>query len=196
MAFCLRAKSRMSDAPSWELISGTIGKLAALAPEGLPTNDHLALAQEMCVDEIMPDSHFGKLHAQHVGALIRHLVECRRAFDGDLDLFLVLTIIGERTFPAKNAPAAMSQDEFLHGHVGDTEPAAINQQSIADYSGIPRETVRRKIEILIEKGWIQRDEHKLLTATDKANEELFLLTESTVRYLREIQIAIEASKAD
>jgi CRP-like cAMP-binding protein len=143
-----------------------------------------------------PASNFGKLHSQHVAALTRHLVECRRVFAGDLDLFLVMTIIGERTFPVKNAPQAMSQAEFLHGQVGDTEPAAINQQSIADYSGIPRETVRRKIEILIDKGWVQRDERKLLTATDKANAELLPLTESTVRYLRDIQIAFEASGAE
>lgn len=142
------------------------------------------------------NSNFGRIHAQHVGALTRHLVECRQAFGGDLDLFLVMTIIGERTFPARNAPAEMSHAEFLHGHVGDTEPAAINQQSIADYSGIPRETVRRKIELLIEKGWVRRDERKLLTATDKANAELFPLTESTVRYLRDIQSALEASGAE
>lgn len=142
------------------------------------------------------DSNFGKLHAQHVGALTRHLVECRQAFGGDLDLFLVMTIIGERTFPARNAPAEMSHAQFVHGHVGDTEAAAINQQSIADYSGIPRETVRRKIEILIEKGWIVRDESKLLTATNKANAELFQLTESTLRYLRDIQSAFEAGRLE
>ena len=75
------------------------------------------------------DSNFGKLHAQHVGALTRHLVECRQAFGGDLDLFLVMTIIGERTFPARNAPAEMSHAQFVHGHVGDTEAAAIRLPS-------------------------------------------------------------------
>ncbi len=144
------------------------------------------------MSSISPGTNFGQLHARHVGALTRHLVECRQAFGGDLDLFLVLTIIGERTFPARNAPEEMSHAEFLHGHVGDTEPAAINQQSIADYSGIPRETVRRKIETLIEKGWVRRDERKHLTATDKANADLYQLTESTVRYLRDIEIAFEA----
>jgi CRP-like cAMP-binding protein len=147
------------------------------------------------VNDLLPTSNFGRPHAQHVAALTRHLVECRQAFGGDLDLFLVMTIIGERTFPAKSAPEDMSKAEFLHGHVGDTEHAAINQQSIADYSGIPRETVRRKIETLIEKGWVLRDEHKHLTATDKANADLHRLTESTVRYLRDVQIAFEAGSA-
>lgn len=141
------------------------------------------------MDDLLPESGFGRRHAQHVAAFTRHLIECRQAFDGDLDLFLVMTIIGERTFPVRNAPEIMSQTEFLHGNVEDTAAAAINQQSIADYSGIPRETVRRKIDTLVEKGWVKRDEHKLLTATDKANADLQQLTDSTVRYLREIQIS-------
>lgn len=136
---------------------------------------------------------FGKLHALHVAALSRHLIECRNACDGDLDLFLVLTIIGERTFTARNAPDAMSHDEFLKGTVRDIEPAAINLQSIADFSGIPRETVRRKIDILIGKGWVERDARKFVTATDKANESLYGLTASTLRYLRDLEAAFAAT---
>lgn len=134
---------------------------------------------------------FGKLHALHVEALARHLIECRRVCDGDLDLFLVLTIIGERTFSAHNAPESMTHEQFLSGSVVETPASAINLQSIADYSGIPRETVRRKIEILVKKGWVVRDEHRFVTATDKANESLRGLTESTVRYLRDIEAALE-----
>jgi CRP-like cAMP-binding protein len=137
---------------------------------------------------------FGKLHAMHVAALTRHLVECRRFCDGDLEMFLVLAIIGERTFTARNAPDAMSHADFLEGSVRNLEPAAINLQSIADYSGIPRETVRRKVESLIEKGWVMRDERKFVTATDKAKDNLVGLTESTLRYLRDLEIAFEASR--
>lgn len=136
---------------------------------------------------------FGKVHALHVAALIDHLVKCRRACDGDMDLFLVLAIIGERTFTARNAPDAMSHAEFVAGSVDMLEPAAINLQSIADYSGIPRETVRRKIVALLAKGWIQRDKRKFLTVTDKAKDNLQDLTESTVRYLRDVEAALAAS---
>jgi len=120
-------------------------------------------------------------------------VQCRQACDGDLDLFLVLAIIGERTFSVRNVPDAMSQEEFFTGTVSDVEPLAINLQSIADYSGIPRETVRRKIETLIEKGWVTRDSRKFVTATDKANEGLRGLTEGTLRYLRELDAALSAN---
>ncbi|MEN9289514.1 MAG: hypothetical protein RL317_1137, partial [Pseudomonadota bacterium] len=60
-------------------------------------------------------------------------------------------------------------------------------QSIADYSGIPRETVRRKVEILVQRGWVVRDGRKYISATDKARDELMALTESGLRYLAELR---------
>lgn len=56
--------------------------------------------------------------------------------------------------------------------------------SIADYSGIPRETVRRKIETLLEMGWIVRDKSRFMTVTDKAKANLKPLTDSSLRYMR------------
>ena len=139
---------------------------------------------------------FGKLHALHVAALTRHLVECRKVFNGDLDLFLVLTIIGERTFNPRSAPNVTSHADFLGGTVRNLEPAAINLQSIADYSGIPRETVRRKVEVLIEKGWVVRDERRFVTATDQAKDGLVELTESAMRYLRDMESALASIRTD
>lgn len=146
------------------------------------------------MDEDTLHANFGTLHARHVAALTRHLIACRRVFDGDMDLFLVLTIIGERTFSPNVAPEGMSREDFQSGSVRDQRPAPINLQSIADYSNIPRETVRRKIEILIAKGWIERGENKLITATDKANAALIELTDSSARYLREMMAAWEAAR--
>ena len=145
------------------------------------------------MDKDVLRANFGNLHARHVAALTRHLIECRRVFDGDMDLFLVMTIIGERTFTPRVAPDGMSREEFQSGSVHDLESAAINLQSVADYSGIPRESVRRKIEILITKGWVERDEHKYVTATDKANAALSELTDSSVRYLHDMIAAWEAA---
>jgi len=55
--------------------------------------------------------------------------------------------------------------------------------------------VRRKIEQLIAKGWVQRDELRFVTATDQANDELRDLTASTLRYLREIEAALAVCAA-
>lgn len=133
---------------------------------------------------------FGKVHALHVAALTRHLIACRSACDGDLDLFLVLTIIGERTFTARNAPDGMTHEDFIERSVNSLQPAAINLQSIADYSGIPRETVRRKLQILSEKGWIIKDDRNFVTVTDKAKSNLDELTKSSLKYLIEVDSAL------
>ncbi|MBS0254439.1 MAG: helix-turn-helix domain-containing protein [Proteobacteria bacterium] len=133
---------------------------------------------------------FGQVHALHVAALTRHLVACRRACDGDLDLFLVLTIIGERSFTPRNAPSGMSLDDFAQRPVSTVRPEAINLQSIADYSGIPRESVRRKLAALVERGWVQRDARGYYAATDGAKDNLSDLTNSSLRYLRDMAAAL------
>ncbi len=131
---------------------------------------------------------YGRLHATHVAALVRHLIECRRACGGDLDLFLVLTIIGERSFTPRNAPS-LSYEEWASVPVNSVRTERINLQSIADYSGIPRETVRRKLERLVALGWVGRDEKGFYTATEVARASLGPLTQSGVRYLETMKEA-------
>ncbi len=138
--------------------------------------------------------HYGRVHSMHVAAFAAHLVECRKLCDGDLDLFLVLTIVGERTFAQRNAPD-LSFEEWSSASVSMIKPEAINLQSIADYSGIPRETVRRKLERLIEKGWVTRDARNYVTATDAAKQSLGALTESNLRYLETMRKAFGAIDA-
>lgn len=136
---------------------------------------------------------FGKLHAAHSGILTRYIVDCRRSMDGDMDLFLIMAIIGERTFNSRHAPNDMTIEAFVDGTVGKLEPLPINLQSISDYTGIPRETARRKIDILIKKGWIERDERKYFTATDQANQAFLDLTKITQKYLHDLASAINRS---
>jgi hypothetical protein len=62
------------------------------------------------------------------------------------------------------------------------EPEGLNARSIADFSGIPRETVRRKVQDLIDLGWVERHGNDL-RATDKARVELMPLTETSLDYL-------------
>ena len=54
-----------------------------------------------------------------------------------------------------------------------------------------RETVRRKLELLIARGWIARGEHGYVTATDMANHALQSLTQSTLRYLADLKAVFE-----
>lgn len=80
-----------------------------------------------------------------------HLADCSRVFGGDLQLPLVLAIIGQSYLNAlirEGAPWPPSTP-------AETD-TAINASRIADVTGIPRETVRRKLALLEERGWIEQ----------------------------------------
>ena len=75
------------------------------------------------------------------------LIQCRRYFDGDLDRFLVLAVIGDGTFPSRNAPENFTVHDLGRLTMADLNPVPINLQSIADFSVIPRETVPENCRI-------------------------------------------------
>ncbi len=126
---------------------------------------------------------FGTIWPRHVSSLTQFLIDCRKHFNSDLDLFLVLCIIGDRTFSTEHAPSDMDFDNWSSASPREVQSIEINAQSLSDYSGIPRETVRRKLNILVEKGWVERDHRGYITATAKAKEELAPLTKSSLVYL-------------
>lgn len=82
-----------------------------------------------------------------------HLSDCARAFDGDLQEMLVIAIIGQMHLKAhldgQNASAGVNRPK--------PRPPQITASRIADASGIPRETVRRKLAKLADRGWVQKE---------------------------------------
>lgn len=55
---------------------------------------------------------FGRVWPKHVASLTRFLIASRAAFGGDLDMFLVLAVIGDRTFSERHANPNM---DYEHG---------------------------------------------------------------------------------
>jgi hypothetical protein len=133
-------------------------------------------------------AHFGRIWPVHNDAFCEPLVALRRLFDGDLDRMLVLAIIGSRTL-SRGHIDGMSYEGFMSHDRSDDEPPPINLQSIADYSGIPRETVRRKFRDLERSGWIIRRGKGYLIATTKAAQDLAPATEAALRYLTTVVTA-------
>jgi hypothetical protein len=92
---------------------------------------------------------------------VRYLLRLYHEFDGDLALIIVLGEIGHHNtshFYAANtlAKAVVStrwSDPALHSN--DLLPC--NAFSLSEATGIPRETVRRKIATLVERGWVKRN---------------------------------------
>ena len=106
----------------------------------------------------------------------------RQQFFGDLDLMLILAIIGSRALPARQT-SNMTYAEFISDNTKDRADQPINIQSIAECSGIARETVRRKVHKLEDLGFIARDPSGMLTVTDKAINQLAPATEASLQYL-------------
>jgi len=86
-----------------------------------------------------------------------HRIERGRAeaYFGDLDLARVAEIIGTAGVePGMRDAAFRAQHRSFSSIVGIEGQRAVNATSIASASGIPRETVRRKLKRLLELGFI------------------------------------------
>jgi hypothetical protein len=81
--------------------------------------------------------------------------ERRAAYFGDLDLARVAEIIGAADVePGMRDAAFRAQHATFDSIVGVEGQRAVNATSIANASGIPRETVRRKLKRLLKLGFI------------------------------------------
>lgn len=100
--------------------------------------------------------------------MVPYLLRLYHAFDGDLAEIVVLGEIAQR-----NASRVFSQAGTggTKEHLLDDESRRLdhlvpcNALSVADSTGIPRETVRRKVKKLIARGWIAREADGYLYAT-------------------------------
>lgn len=94
--------------------------------------------------------------AQHVNEPLVHYLVVGRGLCRDLDTLLVLLVIVQR---ANRHPefARLDPTDLAEGRIGQIPTLAVNLQSIADSTGIPRETVRRKVNDLVRMGWVSRE---------------------------------------
>lgn len=90
-------------------------------------------------------------------------------FDGDLAQVIVLGEISLRNVsqffdkggaetPEKLLDDRQRRDQLMQ---------SCNALSISEATGIPRETVRRKVALLIDKGWLYRDPHQRLMVSPR-----------------------------
>lgn len=75
--------------------------------------------------------------------LTAHLSDVSRVFDGDLQEMLIMAIIGQ---------------VYLHADGLGRQSAPISASRLSDVTGVPRQTVRRKLESLKGRGWIEKTE--------------------------------------
>jgi DNA-binding MarR family transcriptional regulator len=78
-----------------------------------------------------------------------HLVDVSRQFGGDLQQMLLMAVIGQ-----VHIHRMLTQPEAQDAAI---EPASISASRLADVTGIPRQTVRRKLASLAARGWIEQN---------------------------------------
>jgi hypothetical protein len=87
--------------------------------------------------------------------LLAYLVIAREVAGGDLDRNIILLAVAIRAIEHPEFAALPEAARLDRASVFPT--LGVNTSSIAESSGIPRETVRRKVADLVRRGWIARD---------------------------------------
>lgn len=93
---------------------------------------------------------------EFVQLLTEHLADCWQVFDGDFGEMIVLAVLGQ----AYLSPLLREKDP---AQVFSSRPRALSASRLSDVSRIPRQTVRRKLAQLKEKGWVVEDESACLS---------------------------------
>lgn len=120
-----------------------------------------------------------------------YLIACRKAFDGDLDKMLILAAIATMTL-TDAAETRASYDELKSGQ-RKIVPRSTNYLSIANFTAIPKETVRRKTDDMIANGWVTKGDGGLVIG-QKAIIDFEHLSADAFRLLAHIHKTIESAE--
>ncbi len=89
---------------------------------------------------------------QFVEFFVDHLVDMSRVFRGDLQLMLVLAILGQMKIRAVRD----AMQEGMSAAEAVLLTPGISASRLADITAIPRQTVRRKLMELEKRGWARQ----------------------------------------
>jgi hypothetical protein len=105
------------------------------------------LTSEVCYQAFRTHYYVAQYH--WVQFTTEWLAECSRAFKGDLQMMVILAVVGQPHLEHRLGPERRDED-------GQPVLRSVNASRIADVTGIPRETVRRKLERMAQLGWVQQ----------------------------------------
>ena len=111
--------------------------------------------------------------------VLRHLTRLYSALEGDLLLAMVLGEVAHHNVGAHLLRQGEYDRERLSAMVEEHGAALltpVNAFSISAATGIPYETVRRKVAALVRRGWLERDSRRNLFMTVAAARDLRELT--------------------
>jgi hypothetical protein len=98
--------------------------------------------------------------------MLRHFRRIFDAFDGDLMLAMVLAEIGQYNVEALMKIERQAGVDYEH-FLATAPRRGINTLSLSQACGVPRETLRRKVDKLIKLGWMHKRPDGTLVHTEK-----------------------------
>jgi hypothetical protein len=108
-----------------------------------------------------PDAHellrenYGRLARDLLAPILDLMTEAHHAFEGDAEKFHILLLLALRM--AEHPDSAAFDLPAVEAGRSEALPAlSTNVKSIAASTGIPEETVRRKVRAMVREGWIAR----------------------------------------
>lgn len=99
-----------------------------------------------------PIENFASVFPEYLDAMVHLMIDLRRDFDGDLDMTLIMAVIGGRDCALRVSPEAPTL--AMLGAIKITGKPSTNVFYTAQFTDIPRETVRCKVSVLVSwEGW-------------------------------------------
>jgi hypothetical protein len=98
------------------------------------------------------EENYVKFQHEFIEFLFAHLVDMRVIFEGDLDALLIFISVSRYYLRDERANPGMNEDE-----IGANRHLTLSR--IADLTGIPRETARRKLKQLEIRGLLEKGPH-------------------------------------
>jgi hypothetical protein len=97
-------------------------------------------------------ANYADVQYHYVQFLAEHLTDCRKSLGGDFDNLMIVAVLGQRFLGAYH--------ELAPGEISDDALVWMSALRIADVTGIPRESVRRKLGHLHARGWVEHNRNR------------------------------------
>ncbi len=141
----------------WQVIMQSDGPAGATAKRGANAPRQTAPATDPAVIEEFYRHNYIAAQYVFVQFFAEHLADVSRSFRGDLQTMLILATLGQVHLDrARRALDPTAPDEAPAG----VDLGWTTSSRLADVTGIPRQTVRRKLAGLEKRGWVVQNERQ------------------------------------
>lgn len=128
------------------------------------------------------EARFPPAQSVWVEGFLTLLVELRRVFGNDLDKVMILSMVGQQMLRDPGMPP-LSHSEAQTAPFKTWPGKSTNIDALARASGIPRESVRRKVNELIADNLVARSDQGTLVVSPGASARLAASTGISIRML-------------